>query len=134
MRLRWTTLAADDLYNIVRHIQQDNPVAATDVALTLYDGCDNLRKFPYLGRKGRIAGQRELVFSGLHPQPSQISGFTPSDLAGSSHKQELACFPIPNSDLQCNLPGNAQHRILEPGYSSHTYQETGWRRQKPTPS
>jgi toxin ParE1/3/4 len=65
MRLRWTTPAADDLYNIVRHIQQDNPVAAADVALTLYDGCDSLRKFPYLGRKGRIAGQRELVFSGL---------------------------------------------------------------------
>jgi len=65
MRLRWTIPAADDLYNIVRHIQQDNPVAATDVAQTLYDGCDTLRKFPYLGRKGRIAGQRELVFSGL---------------------------------------------------------------------
>jgi toxin ParE1/3/4 len=65
MRLRWTTPAADDLYNIVRHIQQDNPDAATDVAQTLYDGCDGLRKFPFLGRKGRVDGQRELVFSGL---------------------------------------------------------------------
>jgi toxin ParE1/3/4 len=65
MRLRWTTPAADDLYNIVRHIQQDNPVVATDVARTLYDGCDGLRKFPYIGRKGRTAGQRELVFHGL---------------------------------------------------------------------
>jgi toxin ParE1/3/4 len=65
MRLRWTTPAADDLYNIARHIQQDNPDVATHVAQTLYDGCDGLRKFPYLGRKGRVAGQRELVFSGL---------------------------------------------------------------------
>lgn len=56
MRLRWTTPAADDLYNIVSHIQQDNPVAATDVAQALYDGCDSLRKFPYLGRQGRITG------------------------------------------------------------------------------
>ena len=65
MRLRWTPPAADDLYNIVRHIQQDNVDAAADVAQTLYDGCDSLRKFPYLGRKGRIADLRELVFPGL---------------------------------------------------------------------
>jgi len=65
MRLRWTTPATNDLYNIVSHIRRDNLVAATNVAPTLYDGCDSLREFPYLGRKGRITGQRELVFSGL---------------------------------------------------------------------
>jgi toxin ParE1/3/4 len=65
MRVRWTTPAADDLYNIVRHIQRDNPDSAADVAKSLYDGCGNLRKFPHLGRKGRIEGTRELVFSGL---------------------------------------------------------------------
>jgi plasmid stabilization system protein ParE len=35
MRLRWTTPAADDLYHIVRHIQRDNPDAATKVATTI---------------------------------------------------------------------------------------------------
>ncbi len=65
MRLRWTTPAANDLYNIVRHIQEDNPAAAADVAKTVYEGCSGLRKFPYLGRKGRIDGSRELVFPGL---------------------------------------------------------------------
>ena len=65
MRVRWTTPAADDLYSIVQHIQRDNPEAAADVAESLYDGCGNLRKFPHLGRKGRIEGTRELVFSGL---------------------------------------------------------------------
>lgn len=65
MRVRWTTPATDDLYNIVRHIQQDNPNTAADVAKTIYDGCDGLEKFPYRGRKGRIAGTRELVFSRL---------------------------------------------------------------------
>ena len=65
MRLRWTTPATNDLYNIVQHIQQDNPDAAPKVAETLYDGCSSLENFPHLGRKGRIAGTRELVFSAL---------------------------------------------------------------------
>ena len=63
MRLRWTTPAANDLYNIVQHIQQDNPGAA--VAKTLYEGCSSLREFPRLGRRGRIEGTRELVFPAL---------------------------------------------------------------------
>ena len=65
MRLRWTTPAANDLYTIVEHIQQDNSDAASDVAQTIYDGCDSLRRFPHRGRKGRIDGTRELIFTGL---------------------------------------------------------------------
>ena len=65
MRLRWTTPATHDLYNIVRRIQQDNPDAAAKVAETLYDGCAKLANFPRRGRKGRIEGTRELVFAGL---------------------------------------------------------------------
>jgi toxin ParE1/3/4 len=65
MGLRWTTPATNDLYNIVQHIQQDNPEAAFRVAKTLYTECSSLESFPHLGRKGRIAGTRELVFSGL---------------------------------------------------------------------
>jgi len=65
MRLRWTTPAVDDLTRIVQRIQEDNPVAAAKVAVTLYDGCGNLQKFPRSGRKGRMKGTRELVFPGL---------------------------------------------------------------------
>jgi toxin ParE1/3/4 len=65
MRLRWTIPAAEDLYNIVQHIQKDNPAAAAEVAETLYDGCGTLTKFPRRGRKGRIEGTRELVFPDL---------------------------------------------------------------------
>jgi len=65
MRLRWTHPAAEDLYNIVRYIQQDDPAAALNVAETLYQGCGSLQQFPRLGRRGRIAGTRELVFAGL---------------------------------------------------------------------
>ena len=65
MRLRWTTPAAQDLYNIVRRIQQDNPDAAAKIANTLYDGCGNLGNFARRGSKGRIEGTRELVFPRL---------------------------------------------------------------------
>ena len=65
MRLRWTTPATQDLYNIVRRIQEDNPDAAAKVANTPYDRCGSLENIPRRGRKGRIEGTRELVFSGL---------------------------------------------------------------------
>jgi plasmid stabilization system protein ParE len=58
MRLRWTTPATQDLYNIVRRILQDNPDAAVKVAKTLHDGCGGLGNFPRRGRKGRM---RELA-------------------------------------------------------------------------
>lgn len=65
MRLRWTTPAANDIYNVVQRIQKDNPSAATHVATVLYDGCSGLKDFPRRGRAGRIEGTRELVFPGL---------------------------------------------------------------------
>ena len=52
MRLRWTTLAAKDLYRIVQRIQQDNSTAAARVATTVYDGCNSLKIFPNRGRAG----------------------------------------------------------------------------------
>jgi toxin ParE1/3/4 len=65
MRLRWTSPAANDLYNVVQRIRKDKPSAATDVAKILYDGCGSLKDFPRRGRDGRIEGTRELVFADL---------------------------------------------------------------------
>ena len=65
MRLRWTTPATQDLYNIVQRIQRDNRDAALKVAKTLYEGCSKLVNFPRRGRRGRVEGTRELVFAGL---------------------------------------------------------------------
>ncbi len=65
MRLRRTTPTTNDLYNIIKHIQRDNPDAASRVAETIHDGCSSLKNFPHLGRTGRIAETRELIYSGL---------------------------------------------------------------------
>ena len=65
MRLRWTTPAAEDLYQITQYIRKDNPDAARRVAKLLYEGCALLRSFPRSGRPGRIANTRELIIEGL---------------------------------------------------------------------
>ena len=65
MHLRWTAPAAQDLYSITRYIRHDNPIAAREVAKTIYDGCESLINSPHRGRQGKQIGTRELVFSPL---------------------------------------------------------------------
>jgi plasmid stabilization system protein ParE len=47
-------------------IERDNPEAARRVAKIIYDGCDQLKEFPHIGRPSpRMSGRRELVFPPL---------------------------------------------------------------------
>jgi addiction module RelE/StbE family toxin len=64
MQVRWTMPAADDLRRIARYIRRDRPLAARNVAKTIFDAGNGLEIFPERGRKGRIPGTRELVFPG----------------------------------------------------------------------
>ncbi len=65
MRIRWSPEAADDFEEIVRYIQKDNHTAARKVALTIYERIDALKKFPNIGRVGRVQGSREMVLAPL---------------------------------------------------------------------
>jgi len=60
-QIRWTTEAADQLEATVRHIQQDNPTAARNIAQTLIDRIEQLAAFPNLSRPGEVKGTCELV-------------------------------------------------------------------------
>ena len=60
-QIRWTTAAADQFEAAVKHVQQDNPTAASDVALAVIDRIEQLAAFPGLGRPGEVRGTRELV-------------------------------------------------------------------------
>jgi plasmid stabilization system protein ParE len=63
--IRWSIPAAD-LERICAHIERENPEAARRVAQTIFNGCQGLKRFPYLGRLSvRMAGRRELVFPPL---------------------------------------------------------------------
>ncbi len=62
MRLiRWTPQASDQLEAAVKHIRQDNPTAATDVAQAVINRIERLATFLGLGRPGELNGTRELV-------------------------------------------------------------------------
>ncbi len=74
-----------DLYNITRYIRRDSPIAAREVARTIYDGCESLINSPHRGRKGKQAGTRELVFVPL-PYIAARSPNTISNPAASAQR------------------------------------------------
>jgi plasmid stabilization system protein ParE len=45
----------------VKHIQEDNPTAARNIAQAVIDRIEQLAAFPGLGRPGEVNGTRELV-------------------------------------------------------------------------
>ncbi len=69
MQIRWSPAAADDLDQIFNYIRTDNPRAAQGVTQTIYDRVNELASGPYLGRRGRVEGTRELP---LPPLPFVI--------------------------------------------------------------
>ena len=59
--IRWTTQASDQLEAAIKHIQQDSPAAARNVAQRIIERIEQLTTFPSLGRPGEVKGTRELV-------------------------------------------------------------------------
>ena len=65
MQIRWSPAAAADLEQLFDYIRTDNPGAAQRVAQTIYERAAGLGTYPYQGRRGRVAGTRELPLSPL---------------------------------------------------------------------
>lgn len=59
--VNWQPVAFADLTRIIRHITEENPIAARRVGRELLLAADSLLIFPRRGRHGRIPGTRELV-------------------------------------------------------------------------
>ncbi|MBI1209495.1 MAG: type II toxin-antitoxin system mRNA interferase toxin, RelE/StbE family [Azospirillum sp.] len=57
----WRPSALEDLARIVRHITEENPIAARRIGRELLLAGDSLAVFPRRGRTGRVPGTRELV-------------------------------------------------------------------------
>ncbi|BBK39367.1 plasmid stabilization protein [Allostella sp. ATCC 35155] len=64
-RLAVTEPAGRDLAQLVDHIATDNPAAAERVFRAIDAAMQRLRRFPNLGRRGRLPGTRELPVPAL---------------------------------------------------------------------
>jgi toxin ParE1/3/4 len=60
MQVRWSPASVEDLEQIFNYIRTDSPRAAQRVVQTIYDRVEALASDPYLGRRGRVEGTREL--------------------------------------------------------------------------
>lgn len=65
MRLIYTDPAERDLLGILQWISLDSPSAAEGVYIAIVAMAERLREFPNIGRRGRLAGTRELVVPSL---------------------------------------------------------------------
>ncbi len=63
MNIVWSPMARTDLRHIEACIAERNPPAAANVAQAILAGVEGLRRFPGIGRPGRVPDTRELVIS-----------------------------------------------------------------------
>ena len=61
VKVVWTTPAIRDVEAHVAYLDQVNPLAARELAITLFAVADSLSVMPNRGRRGRIPGTRELL-------------------------------------------------------------------------
>jgi len=78
MRVRWLRGALENLNAIGEYIAQDNPVAARETVLRIFDAIDAVAADgnAQRGRPGRVPGTRELVVTPHYLVPYRIKGET----------------------------------------------------------
>jgi toxin ParE1/3/4 len=64
MIIQWTTPATEQLVAAYEYVAAENPAAAQRVTNHIWETVELLGQHPMAGRKGRVAGTRELVVSG----------------------------------------------------------------------
>lgn len=64
MLIWWSTPATQQLAAAHEYIAADDEAAASRITNHIWDSVDILARHPFAGRKGRVAGTRELVISG----------------------------------------------------------------------
>jgi toxin ParE1/3/4 len=61
MIIRWTPTALRDLESLHGYVAEDKPRAAAATVERILSGIDALSRHPEMGRRGRVAGTRELI-------------------------------------------------------------------------
>ena len=76
MRLLWTPVALNNRRQIREYIERDNSEAALALDELISEKAARLVDFPALGRRGRVAGTRELVVHRNYLLIYQVAGDT----------------------------------------------------------
>jgi toxin ParE1/3/4 len=71
MVIQWTTPATEELVSVYEFAAAENPAAARRIMNHIWETVEVLERHPMAGRKGRVAGTRELVIPGT----SFIAGY-----------------------------------------------------------
>jgi toxin ParE1/3/4 len=64
MLIQWTTPATEELLAAYEYVAGDNPAAAQRITNHIWETVEVLARHPLAGRKGRVAGTRELIIPG----------------------------------------------------------------------
>ena len=64
MRVKWLRAALANLDAEAEYIAHDKPPAAARIVTTIQRTVENLKRYPAIGRPGRVMGTRELVVPG----------------------------------------------------------------------
>jgi toxin ParE1/3/4 len=64
MQIVWSETAIANLVEIRKYIEQDEPVAAHQLAQRILDSVERLAKHPHFGHPGREPETRELIVAG----------------------------------------------------------------------
>ena len=64
MKIVWSPTAVDDLAHVRSYIDQHDPGGAATVGRRTIENIEDLRRFPSMGRPGRVPHSRELVITG----------------------------------------------------------------------
>ena len=64
MRVRWLRKALANLDSETEYVARDSPAAAARVVARITQAVEELRRYPSMGRPGRVPSTRELVIPG----------------------------------------------------------------------
>jgi toxin ParE1/3/4 len=64
VRVNWLRAARANLIAASEYIAQDNPDGSARTVAAIVKAVETLKRFPAIGRPGRVPGTRELVVSG----------------------------------------------------------------------
>jgi toxin ParE1/3/4 len=63
MQVKWLKWALRNLEQARNYVFQDNPTAAQELIIKIQNAANQLQKYPFMGKNGRVEGTRELIIS-----------------------------------------------------------------------